>query len=163
MMNEPSSFTIGPSMVTLMQRGPRSPLVPSNSFVLPSFVRISSTDERRPPYSAGMPLCNDFDIFNGIGIEAQREAEQMERLVHRRFIKHDQVLIDTAATSIKAFLSFPSRLDSGEQLNRFQNIFFTQQHRNRLHLVHFKAVRTHFCRRDVFIRPPRRLRLLPLP
>ena len=74
-IKEDLSFIIGPSSV---KREATRPIEPSPAifFIFPSFMRISSTEESRPPYLAGKPPLISVIVFNASALKTEKKPNR---------------------------------------------------------------------------------------
>src|SRR5690606_41752966 len=71
-----------------------------------------------------MPFVNR-EIFDRIGIKYREKSEQVRRIVNRRFVKQDQILIGTPAAHKKTS-AYVVGLDSWKELYGFDYIALTK-------------------------------------
>src|ERR1700761_6578087 len=78
-MNEPLSGTIGPSNLMREEMMPMPPSV-LYSLLLPSSIFTSSTDDKRPPYCAGMPPLYRLTSFMASELKVEKKPNRCDAL-----------------------------------------------------------------------------------
>ena len=106
-------------------------------------MRTSSTEDSRPPYSAGKPPFDELDIVDRICIEDREKAKEVGNVVNGYAIDEDEVLVRSSAAHVETRGPFRPTLNARKQLDDFEQIRLSKQDRQVFHRFDVQIDRTH--------------------
>ena len=101
-------------------------------------VVLPHIDDRRQPTAV---LCGEIAlveryILDGIGVEDREESHQVIHIVERHAVQENQVLVRSSAANIQARATLRPALHAGQELQGFEDIYLTGNHRDGFYLAH---------------------------
>lgn len=75
------------------------------------------------------------DVLHSIAVEGTEEASKVVDVVEGYTVEEEEILVGSSTTNIHAGLSFATRLDTGEELDGFDDVGLTKDDRDRFEVL----------------------------